>query len=94
MAKKELLTLDTEFPRSWRDIGPDGESLHCVTQPYITGLYLAINSGNSLVAQLSVSYNKLSKFVKELQGSTTVKDLYLGKVGQYLNEDDLKIVNS
>ena len=94
MAKKKLLTLETEFPRSWGDVGPEGEPLRCVTQPYITGLCLAINSGNSLVAQLSVSYNKLNKFVKELQDSVTVKDLYLGKIGQYLNEGDLEIVNN
>lgn len=94
MAKKKLLTLEVEFPRSWEDVGPEGEPLHCVTQPYITGLYLAINSEKSRVAQLSIPYSKLNKFVKQLKDSSTVKDLYICALGSFLDQSELDLINS
>ena len=94
MANKKLLTLDTEFPRSWDDSGPDGQALSCLTQPYISSLYLAIGEGGRNVAQLSVPYNKLDKFLKDLRESETVKDLCVAKLGSFLDESDLDLINS
>lgn len=94
MANKKLLTLDAEFPRSWEDVLPDGEVMSCVTQPYITGLYLAISNGTRTVAQLTIPYRKLSKFIKDLQKSDSVKNLHLTRLGDFLDESDLEYINN
>lgn len=94
MANKKLLTLDTEFPRSWEDVLSDGGVISCITQPYITGLYLAVSNGTRNVAQLNVPYNKLSKFIKDLQKSDSIKNLHLTKIGSFLDQSELDVINS
>jgi hypothetical protein len=88
-------TVNTEFPHSWKDIDKKGNPISCITQPYIVGLYLAINdlSGRNLF-QSSMSYNQSKTLLRKLKEDKTVSDLVTGKLGDFLNERDLEILNS
>lgn len=92
MAKK--LTKETEFPRAWEDVET---GIAFVTQPYISGCYMAGTKGKQNVYQGGFPYSKISTFLKELRKLETeskIKNLKVNQLGSFLSESDFEILNS
>jgi hypothetical protein len=54
-----------------------------VAQPYSIGLYVAGTQNGQAALQLSVSYDKLDGFVKQVRDAA--QDLIIGKLGDFLD---------
>lgn len=87
--KKPTVSKETLFPRSWTH-----DELKGVSQPYVTSLYIALSEQGRTVDQASLEYKNLSRFVKELQSTEGVSDLVLVKLGDYLSDSEIDLINS
>lgn len=86
---KAKYTEDTEFPRFWKENG-----FSIVTQPYITGLYVAATPpGGGIPQQMGVNYTKLKSFLKKLRENPKVEDLQVRKLGEFLKKSDIELLN-
>ena len=83
-------TKDTQCPRTWTDTKL---GLKFITQPYITGLYIAGNKGSTNIIQTGCGYKKLASFLEKLQKSETITNIVLAKLGDYMEESDFKYLN-
>jgi len=87
--KKPTVSKETLFPRSWTH-----DDFIGVSQPYVMGLYIALTEQGRTVGQAALSYKDLSRFVKELQSTEGVANLNLAKLGDYLSDSEIELINS
>ena len=77
------------FPRSWKDNNLEADF---ITQPYISGLYVAATKNGRNILQVGLDYKNLNSFVKKLQKNKEITDLNLQPLGAYLNETQLSYI--
>ena len=93
------INAETKFVRSATFTDKKGVKVSMIFQPYaVCGIYLAINENNRIACQSSVSYSNLPKIVKNLEAdlkkdNTDVVVNY-STIGNYLDEAELKLLNS
>ena len=89
MAKK--ITGDTEFPRSWTDVTPEGTEISFTAQPYTTsGLYIAGSSQGRSVIQTGCTWGNLGKLVKSLEKSSTITNLNKRPLKDFLTTEEIE----
>lgn len=87
-----MITKDTEFPRSWKH---KGENINCIVQPYMCSLYFCGNyDSGSNAFQSSIDWKRLKSFTNKLKKDPNTLNLQIGKIGDYLTEVDLNLINS
>ena len=92
--KIKKLTKETEFPRAWEDVET---GIAFVTQPYISGCYMAGSKEGHTVYQGGFLYSKIATFLKNLRKLETegkVQNLRVNQLGSFLSESDFEILNS
>lgn len=90
--KKAILTGDTLFPRSFKNEDHSG-----VSQPYVSGLYLALTIKTMMgeqFQQTGVDWSKLPKFVKEVKKNCKKEDIVMCRLADFLKQEDIDIIIS
>ena len=92
--KKGNVSLEKhQFPRAYSHI-IDGIKHSVITQPYITGLYVAIMPENSKeTIQMGMKYKDLPKTIKKLRKDKNILNLVIEDITDYLDESSLEILN-
>lgn len=82
------LTAETEFPRQWTE---KEHGVDIITQPYITGLYMAGNKAGRNVFQTTILWSNLPKLMKKVKN---IEGITISKIGDFLKESELELLNS
>jgi hypothetical protein len=89
--KKAILTGDTLFPRSFKN-----ELCRGNTQPYVTGLYLALTvktlEGEEFT-QSGIDWDGFSTFSHNVQANCKEEDIVMCRLGDYLSQDEIDLIN-
>ena len=93
------LTKETPFARVIR-FKVDGKVHQIIHQPYVTSIYVAIYIDGAIAEQTGLAYKYIGTIkskesvMKNLNDSVTDVEVHIAKLGDYMSESDIAIVNS
>ena len=95
---KKLLKAGTKFARTL--VATKGEDKYTIiSQPYVSSMYVAVyHGGCPMPEQFGVNYGKHAAFIKDakknFEADGFAVEVQEAKLGAYLKESDIKIINS
>lgn len=94
--KKFRIEADDKFVRAITVMQNDGTVITFGFQPYVTGMYCVAES-NGMRDQLCIPYARVRKITKNIvaqaQKDGEKVDVRYCEYGQFLSEDDIKLIN-
>lgn len=98
--KVKAISADDTFVRGATFTAADGKKIKIMHQPYAVGMYSVVYENDRMVWQGGVEWKKArkllfdrDKFAKMIADDATDVNIWMSRVGDFLDENELKIAN-